>query len=392
MKRKRWVAGALLASAAAGGVYGLADEPRASAAPVKATPAPEVATAEVVVRELAPSVELTGTIAAIERVALRARLSGFIASVAFPEGGWVRKGQVLFELDARPFRVALDRARAGLAQAEALRTLSQQRLARGLKLTDDAVISATAYDALVAEAAQADAAVAAARGAVRSAELELSYTRVLSPIDGRVGEARVDRGNLVSGGTDGATLLAEIVSDGPVHVELDVDEPTYRRLLQSERDAKGRIVGTAVTLALAGDEGFAHAATLDVIGNALDPSSGTARVRATARNEQGLLAPGLFARARLAIAEPRPTVLISDRAIGTDQEGRYVLVVNEQGVVEQRHVTLDASAFGLRIVQDGLGAGDRVVMSGMVRPGMRVTPKPTSMTPDKNPLALRNAP
>lgn len=393
MEKKRWLVGALFASAAAGGVYGVAREPRASAAPATVAAVPEVPVAEVVVRELAPTVELTGSIAAIEEVALRARISGFIESVALPEGGWVKKGQVLFTLDARPFRVALDRARAGLAQAKAQRALAEQRLARGDKLADGAVISANAHDALVAEAHQAQAAVAAADAAVRAAELELSYARVLSPIDGRVGEAYVDAGNLVSGGTDGATLLAEIVSDGPVHVELDVDEPTYRRLLRSERDPQGRIARSSVALALAGDADFPHHASLDLIGNALDPSSGTARVRATAANERGLLAPGLFARVQLALAEPRPTVLVSDRAISTDQEGRYVLVVNEQGVIEQRHVRLDASAFGLRIVQDGLGAGERVVMGGMVRPGMHVRPKPTSMIPGTdNPLALRSVP
>ena len=394
MEKKRWIAGALLASTAAGVVYGVAAEPRASAAPAKVVTAPEVPVAEVIVREIAPSVELTGTVAAIESVALRARTSGFVESVLLPEGGWVRKGQVLFTLDARPFRAALDRARAALAQAQAQRTLAEQRLTRGDKLADGAVISANAHDALVAEAQQAHALVAAARSNVRAAELELSYTRVLSPIDGRVGEARVDAGNLVSGGTDQATLLAEIVSSGPVHVELDVDEPTYRRLLQSKRGGDGRIVGAPVSLALAGDDGFPHPASLDLLGNALDPSSGTARVRATAPNELGLLAPGLFARVLLSVAEPRPTVLVSDRAIGTDQEGRYVLIVNEQSVIEQRHLRLDASAFGLRIVQDGLQAGDRIVMGGMVRPGMQVKAKPVSMSPDTttDPLALRSVP
>jgi gold/copper resistance efflux system membrane fusion protein len=393
MDTKKWVAGAVLASAAVGGAYGVIAEDKArAAAPAKPQAAPEAPVAEVVVRELAPSIELTGSIAAIESVAVRPRISGFIETVAFPEGGWVRKGQVLFQLDARPFHVALARAQAGLAQARAQRTLAEQRLLRGDKLAGDAVISASTHDGLIAEAENARAAVAAASSAVRAAELELSYTRVLAPIDGRVGEARVDAGNLVSGGNDGATLLAEIVSAGPVHVALDVDEPTYRRLLAGKRDAQGRIAGADVALGLAGEDGFPHAAKLDYVANTLDASSGTARVRATAGNERDLLVPGLFARVRLSIGEPRAAVLIDDRAVGTDQEGRYVLVVNEHGVIEQRHVELDASAFGLRIVNRGLEAGDRVVMGGMARPGMQIKPRPVSMLRNDSPLAQRNVP
>jgi membrane fusion protein, gold/copper resistance efflux system len=390
MDKRHWIAAGLLASATAGVVYGMGEAEPASAAPAQAPAAPEVKVAEVVVRELARSVELTGAVRAVESVALRARVSGFVESVAFPEGGLVHAGQVLFRLDPRPSRVALERARAALRRADAQRELAELRLARGSKLLSNSIISESSHDALVADAQQARAATSAARAAVRAAELELSYTRVLSPITGRVGQSLVDAGNLVSGGTDGGTLLSEIVSAGPVHVEFDVDEPTYRRLLAAPRDAEGRVAGTEVAVGLAGDDGFPHAATLDFLANALDTSSGTARARATAANETGQLVPGLFARVLLAVDEPRPTVLISDRAVGTDQEGRYVLVVNDQGVVEQRHIRTDTAAFGLRIVASGLSAGERVVMGGMVRPGMQVRPRLVAMHGDNDSLAIRS--
>lgn len=393
MNKKHWMAGAALVMATIVGVYGVTAGEQASAAPAKQPVAPEVPVAEVVVRELAPSMELTGAIVAIERVQLRARVSGFVESVALPEGGMVRAGQLLFKLDAQPFRVAVERARAELSRARAESALADVRLQRGAKLFEGAVISANTHDALVAEAEQARAGVVAASAALRATELELSYTRVLAPIAGRIGESLVDGGNLVSGGNAGGTLLAEIVSTGPVHVEFDVDEPTYRRLLQAERDAQGRVAGTSVYVALAGDQGFPHAAQLDFLGQVLDTASGTARARATAPNESGKLAPGLFARVQLATDEARPTLLISDRAVGTDQQGRFVLLVNDHGVVEQRHVRVDASAGGLRIVAAGLEPGDRIVMGGMVRPGMQVRARLISMINDSNdPIAFRSVP
>ena len=394
MNKRTWIAGATLALAVAGVAYGVGVgvEEKASAAPTKVAVAPEVPVAEVVVRELAPSVELTGSIAAVESVALRARVSGFVESVVFPEGGAVRRGQLLYQIDPRPCRVALARARAELSRAEAQRSLAEVRLERGNKLAADAVISANTHDTLVAEAGQARAATAAATAAVQAAELELGYTRVVSPIDGRVGRSLIDAGNLVTGGNEAGTPLAQIVSTGPVHVEFDVDEPTYRQLLKASRDAQGRVTGAEVAVALADDGEFEHTAKLDFIANVLDTATGTARARATASNEEGKLVPGLFARVRLSIAESQPTVLISDRAVSTDQEGRYVLVVNAGGVIEQRHVRLDDTAFGLRIVREGLAAGDRIVMGGMVRPGMQVKPRLISMINDSNPLAFRSVP
>jgi gold/copper resistance efflux system membrane fusion protein len=392
MNKRHWIAGSALIIAFSAGIYGLTAGEKANAAPAKQPAAPEVPVAEVVVRELAPSMVLTGAIVAIERVQLRARVSGFVESVALPEGGLVRAGQLLFQIDAQPFRVAVERARAELSRARAQSALADVRLQRGNKLVEGAVISANTHDALVAEAEQARAAVVAATATLREAELELSYTRVIAPIAGRIGESLVDGGNLVSGGNAGGTLLAEIVSMGPVQVEFDVDEPTYRRLLQAKQDVQGRIAGTSVAVALAGDEGFPHPAQLDFLSQVLDTASGTARARATAPNETGELAPGLFARVQLATDEARPTLLISDRAVGTDQQGRFVLLVNDQGVVEQRHIRVDATAAGLRIVAAGLEPGDRVVMGGMVRPGMQVRPRPISMINDSNPIAFRSVP
>lgn len=262
------------------------------------------------------------------------------------------------------------------------------RAQRGDQLAPDGIISPTAHDALVAEQAKAQASVAAARAALSAAELELSYTRVVSPINGRVGEARVKPGNLVSGGSDHATLLTTIVSVDPLHVQFDVDEPTYLKLTAEPRTR----AQSEIAVALTGEHDFTHAGSLDYLGNTLDVASGSAMARAVLPNRDGKLAPGLFARVRLQTDVARPAVLVSDRAVFTDQAGRYVLVLNPQNVIEPRRIELGASIAGLRIVESGLNRDDRVVMSSMVRPGMQVTPRAVDMVSGTAPIASRGTP
>jgi gold/copper resistance efflux system membrane fusion protein len=352
----------------------------AAASGPAAVPAPEVQAAEVVTRELPDTAEFTGTLAAVHNVELRPRVGGYIAAVRFAEGGLVEKGQVLFALDARPFEAALEQAQAQLRQAQERRALAVRRAERGERLRAEGIMSQADFDTLAAERADSSAAVEAARAAARTARINLEDTRVRAPISGRAGQALVTEGNLVSGGSAGATLLTTIVSVDPLHVTFDVDEPTYLRVATAEaRQADGRVAGVPVHVALAGDEGFTREARLDFLGNRVDPTSGTARARALLSNPDGRLAPGLFARVRLQTGAARPTVLVSDVAVGTDQQGRYVLVVKPDQSVEQRRVELGAGVDGLRVVRRGLAAGERVVLKGFARPGMTVNPKPVAM-------------
>lgn len=387
MQHRALLRGALLASLALGGVYELTTIPPASAAPTATPSAPEVPIASVVVRDVAPTVEVTGRTRAVAEVALRARVPGYVEAVAFQEGSLVRTGQLLFHLDARAQKAAVARAKADLARAQHELTLASLKASRGDKLAPDGIISPTAHDALVAEQAKAQAAVAAARAALAAAELELSYTRVVSPISGRVGEALVKPGNLVSGGSDSATLLTTIVAVDPLHVQFDVDEPTYLELT-----SRGRDQARDVAIAFSGESEHLRTARVDYLGNTLDAATGTASVRAVLGNPDGKLAPGLFTRVRVQTSVAEPRVMVSDRAVFTDQAGRYVLVLNAQNVIEPRRVELGAAFSGLRVVESGLARGDRVVMSSMVRPGMQVSPREVDMVSGTAPIASRGTP
>lgn len=378
MKRKRLLVGTLLVGSVLGGswLFGPGRATAAGGEAGQAPPAPEIPVTEVTVRQLAETVEVTGVLAPVENVALRARVSGYVESIAFPEGGLVKKGQLLVQLDPAPFEANLARARAELRRAEERASLAELKMQRTEKLLAGKVASQATYDGTASERGEAKAMVEAARAAVRAAELELGYTRVVSPIDGRVGQALVRPGNLVSGGTDGGTLLTTIVSVDPIHVNFDVDEPTFLRLsANGRRDARGRIEGVPVFVGLADEEGHPHEASLDFLGNHLDPSSGTARARAILANADQRLSPGLFARVRLPTGAPKETVLIPDRAVGTDQSGRYVLTVDGKNLVQPRPVELGSLIDGMRVIRSGLQAGDRVVLGAMVRPGMEIKPR-----------------
>ena len=367
MKTKR-VVGGLLGGllVASGGAYALRSEgASASAAPGAAAPAPEVQVAEVAARPLAETAEFTGSLTAPESVELRARVGGYVERVLLPEGQAVRRGQVLFELDARPAQAALARARADLQLAESTLVLARRALARAEQLLEGRVIPQSEHDALTTQHAEAQARVQAARAAVRLAELEVGYTKVKAPVDGRVGRALVTQGNLVTPGT----VLTTLVSVDPLHVSFDVDEPTFRRL------AGGRTQDVRVHVGLAADAGFPREARLDFVSNQLERTSGTARVRAVLPNPDGTLAPGLFARVRLSLGKEAPTPVVQDLAVGTDAQGRFVLVVRPDNSVEYRPVALGSATGGLRAVRTGLTPGERVVLKGMARPGMTVTPK-----------------
>ncbi|MBZ0231702.1 MAG: efflux RND transporter periplasmic adaptor subunit [Deltaproteobacteria bacterium] len=350
----------------------VSDGPQAIARPPAApAPLPEVQVIEAITRTLPETAVYTGRLAAVEHVGVRPRVGGYIEAVRFREGGMVTRGQVLFELDARPFRAAVARARAQLLQAQERRTLAERRAARAQTLRREDVISQAELESASAEQADSAAAVEAARAMVRLATIDLADTRVRAPISGRVGEALVTRGNLIGGAASGGTLLTTIVSVDPLHVELDVDESTFRRLA-----AAGP--GAPVHVQLADEPGPGREAKLDFLSNQIDPATGTARVRAVLANPDGALTPGSFARVRVETGAPRPVVLIRDEAIGTSAQGRHVLVVRPDGGVEPRPVQLGESVEGLRVVH-GVTGGELVILKGMARPGMTV--KPVKATP-----------
>jgi gold/copper resistance efflux system membrane fusion protein len=360
-------------------------------------PPPQVPVAEVVTRVIARSSEFTGVVAAAKTVELRARIGGTLESVSVPEGGLVERGQLLFQIDPRPFEVVLQNAQAQLQRAEVLLSQAETDLDRSQRLVPSGAISSKTYDDALFRKRERQAQVLEAKAAVAAARLDLSYSRVTAPIAGRVDRVLVTEGNLVTGASGAATtLLTTIVSVDPVHVYFDIDEPTYLGFLgQTRPEAVGR-KGTSfpVEIGLATENGYPHSGTLDFLGNRIERGTGTIRARAVLANPDGRLAPGLFARVKLATSAPRETVLIDDQAIGTDQGRRYVLVLGAGDMVEYRPVELGGMIEGLRVVASGLNPGDTIIIKGLVRPGMQVTPNRIAMAPEQgsiNGLADGNA-
>lgn len=375
------------AGAIAFSAYGVAeDESKAAASRKEATDAsmaPRVPVAEVIERAITPSSDFTGFLAAPETVELRSRVGGAIHAVSVPEGGLVRKGQRLFQIDPRPFQVALDTAAAQLRQAEVLATQAQADFDRARRLVSTGAVSRKTYDDAVSARSARQAQVQVAKAAVAAARLDLSYAHITAPISGRVDRVLVTEGNLVSGGAAGAaTLLTTIVSIDPIHAYFDIDEATYLNAVRQARpDAGGGESSLPVDLGLTTDKGFPYRGVLDFVGNRIDRSTGTIRARAVVPNPDGQLAPGLFARARLATGAERLAILVDDQAVGTDQGKNYVLLVDKDNLAQYRAVELGRMADGLRIINAGLQAGDKIVIKGLVRPGMRVTPDLVPMQP-----------
>jgi len=329
--------------------------------------APPVTVAAATSAEVTDSDDFSGRFEAVNRVELRPRVSGYIDQARFSEGGLVKKGDVLFVIDPRPFDVALQRAQADLARVEASAALADSEAKRATTLLGARAISEEEHDQRISSQSQAKADLAAARAAVAAAKLDLDYTRVVAPVAGRVSRAEITVGNYVTSGQD---VLTSIVSLDPIYVVFEGDERSYLRLAG---DGSSR----SVAIGLADGEGFPYSGTLNFIDNAIDPANGTLRTRAVLPNPDGRFVPGLFARVRLSGGAPHPAVLVPDAAIGTDQDRRFVLVVGADNKVEHRPVSVGGIANGLRIIASGLAAGERVVISGLhrARPGSVVTPQ-----------------
>jgi len=340
---------------------------------------PEVTVAQPLARQVTDWDEYTGRLAAPESVEVRSRVSGYVSAVPFNDGAMVRKGDLLFVIDQRPYKAALDGARADLSGARARLELAGRELQRARQLLETHTISQRDFDMRDEERRTAVAGIASAEARVQSAALDLEFCEVRAPIPGRVGRRLITIGNLVTGGTKDATLLTTIVSVDPIHVYVNADERAYlryQRLAQSRERPSSRDKPNPVRMQLADEEGFPHLGHMDFVDNQLDPATGTIQGRAVFPNPDGVLTPGLFARVQVVGEGPYDALLVPDQAVGTDQAKRVVYVLGDDNVPRAVPVVLGRLDGTLRVIRSGLKASDRVIINGVqrVRPGAPVTP------------------
>ena len=341
-------------------------------------PKPKVVVSRPLDREVTEWDEYTARLDAVDFVEVRARVSGYLQAIDFKDGATVQKGDLLFEIDPRPYQAALRSAEGELAVAKARLQLARTKLDRATKLVGRDAISREEADTRAAEARQAEASVEAAAAAVDAARLDVEFTQIRAPITGRAGRKLVTEGNLITGGSGSqGTLLTTLVSLDPIYVYFEADERAYlkyQRLAQTGERPSSRDVKNPVQIGLADEEGFPHEGYMDFVDNQLDPGTGTMIGRAVLPNPYFAFTPGLFARLRLPGRPRYRAFLIPDEAVVSDQSRKLVYVVDDQGVVHDRQVTLGPLYEGLRIVQDGLGRDDRIVVSGVqrARPGLAV--------------------
>lgn len=332
-----------------------------------APPPVQVTVADVAFKSLRQWDDFTGRLEPVDTVEIRPRVGGYIDGAQFAEGARVHKGQVLFQIDPRPYKAEADRAAAEVARAKAQLDLAVVNRQRGERLLEQNALARSEFDRLSSEERAAQANVSAAQAAYQTARLNLEWTRVTSPIDGRVSKTLITRGNLVTQ----ASLLTTVVSDAPIYAEFNADEQTFLKYAAAERGRNG-----PVYMGLMTEDGYPHVGKLSFIDNAMDAKSGTINGRAIFANADGRFTPGLFARIRLVSAETQTVALAPDRAIATDLGKRYVVVVNSANKAEYRPVEIGPLAGNLRIIRQGLKPGDRVVVGGLqkVKPGDTVAP------------------
>jgi RND family efflux transporter MFP subunit len=349
-----------------------------------APPPPTVTVAKPVQRTVSDYDEYVGRFTAVDSVEVRARVSGYLDSIDFKDGQMVKQGDLLFTIDKRPFQITLDQARANLTLAQSNVTFTESDLKRAQQLVTDKSITEQVFEQRAQAYRNAQASVAAASAAVRQAELDLQFTELHAPIDGRIGDRRVSTGNLVTGGTSGnTTLLATIVSQDPIHFEFTFDEASYLRYERMAKEgtdiaSRGRGPGVDVSLKLIDEKDFDHTGRMDFVDNVIDRSTGTIRGRAVFGNPNGVFTPGMFARVRVPASPPYQALLVPDAALGTEQARRYVLVVGADNTVAMKYVEVGQLVAGdLRVVKSGITADDRVIVDGIMRarPGIKVTPQ-----------------
>ncbi|MDR8390594.1 efflux RND transporter periplasmic adaptor subunit [Aliifodinibius sp. S!AR15-10] len=338
--------------------------------------APTVTVSAPIEEEIAQYDEFTGRFRAIERVEIRARVDGYLQEIKFRDGQLVEKGEVLFVIDQRPYKIALEQAHAELESAQTRLELSKKELQRAKNLRKSGAVSQELIDRRNQEFLSAKAAVNSAQAAVHSAELNLDFTEVKGPISGKISENFVSVGNLVSGGLSSATLLTRIVSLDPIYFTFEASESKLISYLKNGSFRSGIREGAPQTVAarLLGEDDFDHKGRLDFVDNEINQSTGTMLVRAVFPNEDLLLTPGMFAKAKFSATGRHRELLVPDKAIGSDQSQRYVLVVDDSSQVGRKFVETGKLHNDLRIIEGGLSKTDRVVISGLgkVRPGQKV--------------------
>jgi multidrug efflux system membrane fusion protein len=346
-------------------------------APAPATT--EVTAAEVIHRPLHEWQEFSGRLQAVDTVEVKPRVSGYIDRVAFADGARVKKGDLLFQIDPRPFQDEVDRLNAERSRAVSDLDLARANHARAQRLIDANAVSREEYERLAAAETSAQGALGSVSASLSAARLNLEFTQVRAPIDGHVSRAIITAGNLVTS----ASLLTTVVSDDPVYAYFDADEQTflrYAKLAQTKADDGA----SGVFMGLVDEDGYPHQGRLDFVDNHVDASTGTIRARAVFSNPDGRYTPGLFARIRLVGGANNEAVLIEDRAVGTDLGKKYVLALKPDNSIEYRLVDLGPEIEGLRVVRQGLEPGDVIVVNGLqhVKPGQMVAPTRVAMNQD----------
>ncbi len=322
--------------------------------------------------------EFSGRLEAVERVDVRSRVAGTVHAVHFREGALVKQGDLLITIDPAPYQAEVDRADAQVASAQARASYTRSEAERAARLLEERAIAGREHEERLNAHREAEANLRAAQASLQSARLNLGYTRVAAPVAGRVGKLEITAGNLVAAGP-GAPVLTTLVSVNPIYASFEADERVLAKALQGLRsDGPGELGKIPVEMGTAATDDTPYRGKLQLIDNQVDAKSGTVRVRAVFDNRDGLLIPGQFARLRMAQARAFPAVLITERAVGTDQSKRYVMVVGEGNRADYREVTLGPSVDGLRVVTSGLKAEERIVVNGLqrVRPGTVVAPQP----------------
>lgn len=381
LSRRRVAIAALVVIVVAGlGTFGAIRVDASS--PAAPTIVPEVDVATVVQKTITDWQSYSGRLEAVEKVDVRSQVPGTIVSVNFKDGALVKKGDTLFVIDPRPYAAEVDRAQAQLAAAQARTGYTQSDWERAQRLLADNAIAKRDYDEKQNAAREASANLKAAQAAVETARINLGYTKIVAPVAGRVSRAEITVGNVVSAGASSAPLTT-LVSVSPIYASFDADEQTYLQYLSRAKDGSK----VPVELGLADESGYSRSGTIESVDNRLDTSSGTIRVRARFDNQDGALIPGLYARVKVGGSEPHPALLIDDAAVGTDQDKKFVLVVDQSNHVVYREISVGSMQGNLRVVKGGLQATDRIVVNGIqrVRPGDSVRAHMVPMTTDQDP-------
>jgi multidrug efflux system membrane fusion protein len=346
-----------------------------------APPPPPVTVAKPVTKDIVEWDEYTGRTAAVQSVNITSRVSGYLYNITFRAGDVVSQSDLLFVIDPRPYQAAYDQANGQLRQAEAQQKLNNLNLARADELRTKNVIAKQDYDNAVSQKNVSDAQVIAAQAAVEAAQLNLDFTEIKAPVTGRIGTEQVTVGNLVQADS---TLLTTLVSVDPIYAYFNVDERSvlkYQALVREGKLPDARSGAVPVYLQLENEKSFPHQGTIDFINNQFDPSTGTLQIRGIFPNANGFLVPGSFVRVRVAGTPRYQGILVTDRAIGSDQGQKFALIVSEDNTVELRPLELGPVVDGLRVVRKGLTGNENVIINGLVnaRPGSKVNPQPGDM-------------